>query len=82
VQTGYQIVRPLAVYGVTSAVFGPFGDSWEAGGGVNVYPFDTRNWRLNLHSVYVHKSAASSSFGYYIGGQTGPIVSLATDIFF
>ncbi len=55
---------------------------WELGGGANYYPSRTRSWRLNLHLMHVHRSAASSTFGYYLAGLTGTIFSLGTDILF
>jgi hypothetical protein len=82
-QAGYQVwPKRLEVYGVTSQIFGEFNDSYEAGGGLNTWPFSTRNFRINAMATYVHRAPASSLFGYYIGGQTGPTVSVATDLFF
>jgi len=53
---------------------------WEAGGGMNFYPSRTRSWRLNLHVIHINKSPASSTFGYYMAGQTGTTTSLGVDI--
>jgi hypothetical protein len=53
---------------------------WELGGGANIYPTTTRSWRLNVHILHVYKCPASSTFGYYTGGQTGTTISLGTDI--
>jgi hypothetical protein len=53
---------------------------WELGGGASFYPSGTRSWRVNLHLLHVHRSPASSVFGYYQAGQTGTILSLATDM--
>jgi hypothetical protein len=41
-----------------------------------------RSWRLDLRAVHVDKSPASSSFGYYLAGLTGTIISLGSDILF
>jgi hypothetical protein len=83
VQTGYTFPsRKWMVYGATDFIFGQFNNSYEAGGGANYFPTDTRNWRINLWSFYVFRSAYGSLFGYYTPGQTGPTVSLATDVFF
>ena len=54
----------------------------EAGGGVAYYPSHTRSWRLDLRAVHIDKSPASSSFGYYLAGLTGTIISLGSDILF
>lgn len=83
VQVGVQVwPYRMELYAVTSHIFGRFGDSYEVGGGFNVYPLATRNFRLNATGLYVHRSAVSSPFGYYVGGQTGPILSMATDLLF
>jgi hypothetical protein len=81
VQASQMVVRNfLCLYGVMSLVIDQFRRlPWEASGGVNYYPFATRSWRLNLHFIYVRESPAGSTFGYYVGGQTGPTISLATD---
>jgi hypothetical protein len=83
-QASYQLVpRRLAAYGVFDIVFGQFNTPWEIAGGLNFYPEKTtRNWRLNAAAMYVNRSPASSLFSYYVGGQKGPILSLAMDIFF
>jgi hypothetical protein len=52
----------------------------EISAGLNYYPLHNRSWRLNAHFIYVTKSSASSNFGYYVAGQTGPTLSLGTDI--
>lgn len=83
VQGAYQASpQRLTVFGLTSFVFGEFNDSWEVGGGFSIYPWRTRNIRFQPLVQYVHRSSASSLFGYYIGGTKGPIVSLALDTLF
>lgn len=87
VQGAYFVVpRKLEIYGVTSQIFGDgdagFGHSDEYGGGVNFYPADTRNHRVNLQVLKVNGSPVSSTFGYYVGGQTGTTLSLACSVFF
>lgn len=77
-----QMVLPntLGVYATGSIVFDQFQRyPWEAGGGVSFYPAKTRSFRLNLHGFYVRKSPAGSQFGYYVGGQSGPTISLGVD---
>jgi hypothetical protein len=83
-QTGYELFpKRLGVYLVGSDISGYFNNAYEYGFGANYYPVaTTRNWRINLHSVYVHRAAYGSLFGYYVAGETGPIISLATDVFF
>ena len=77
------MVKPkkLGVYVSSGYVFDDFGrEPWELGGGASYYPTGTRSWRLNLHVMRVQRSPAASTFGYYIAGQSGTILSLGTDI--
>ena len=82
----YPIPRTLEVYGATSQIFADgslgFEDSHEYVLGLNYYPFDTRNHRLNLQYIDVTRSPVSSSFGYYVGGQTGDTIATAFSVFF
>jgi hypothetical protein len=81
-EASYMVLRrKLMVYTVGGYVFDDFRRfPWEAGGGMNYYPSDTRSWRLNLHLLHVNKSPVQSFFSYYNGGQTGTIFSLGIDI--
>jgi len=82
----YPLPKKLELYAATSQIYGDkdagFNDSWEYLAGLNFYPFDTRNHRLNLQVMDVHNSPVSSSFGYYVGGQNGYTISTAFSIFF
>lgn len=82
----YPIPRTLEIYGATSQIYGDsslgFSDSSEYIFGLNYYPFDTRNHRLNIQYINVDKSPVSSTFGYYVGGQEGDTVAAAFSIFF
>ena len=83
VQLSYMVMpRLLELYAATSHVFGEFENSHEVLGGVNFFPFDTRNLRANLQVIGVDRSSASSLFGYYVGGQKGVTVALGTSVFF
>ena len=74
------VKRRLGLYVVGGHVWDDFDRRpWEAGGGANFYPTGTRSWRVNAHVLHVHKSPASSSFGYYTAGLTGTVLSLAMD---
>jgi len=53
---------------------------WDIGGGASYYPSHTRSLRLNAYILHINKSAASSTFGYYLAGQTGTTFSLGVDI--
>jgi hypothetical protein len=82
----YPIPKKLELYGATSQVFGDksagFGNSSEYLVGGNFYPFNSRNHRLNVQVIDVNRSPVSSTFGYYVGGQTGTTVSAAFSVFF
>ena len=83
-EAGYMAVpKTLNVYAIGGYVHDQFRRyPWEAGGGVAYYPSHTRSWRLDLRAVHIDKSPASSSFGYYLAGLTGTIISLGSDILF
>ncbi len=82
----YPIPRVLELYAITSQIFGDedagFDDSSEVGVGMNWYPFDTRNHRLNVQLLDVNDSPVSSVFGYYTGGQNGLTAATSFSIFF
>jgi hypothetical protein len=81
-QVSYMIVpRKLALYGINSMMIDEFKrNPFEVGGGLNFYPKGTRNWRVNLQSMYVYKSAAGGTFGLYTSGQTGTTFTFGVDI--
>jgi hypothetical protein len=87
VQSSY-FIKPakLEPYLTTSWVFGDksagFGTSKELIGGLNFYPADTRNVRLNVQVINVDRSPVSSVFGYYTGGLKGPIISAEVSVLF
>ncbi len=82
----FPIPRKLEAYAATSQVLGDkdagFGNSSEYLAGLNFYPFNSRNYRINAQVIDVNGSPVSSTFGYYVGGQNGTTVSVAASIFF
>lgn len=70
------------IYSAYSYIWGEFNNPWEIALGVNYYPRNTRNWRLNMMVNHIEESPVDSQFGYYVGGQTGETLALATDVFF
>jgi hypothetical protein len=82
----YPIPKKLELYAATSRIYGDkragFGDSSEYLGGMNFYPANSHNHRLNVQVVDVNRSPVSSSFGYYTGGLTGTVYSAAFSVFF
>jgi len=82
----YPIKQKLELYAATSWVFGDkdagFGDSHEYLGGANLFWFPSRNVRSNVQVIHVDRSPASSTFGFYVGGQKGTTLSVATSFYF
>jgi hypothetical protein len=82
----FPVPKKIEVYAATSQIYGDksagFSNSHEYLGGMNYYPFDSRNYRLNTQIINVDHSPVSSSFGYYNGGQHGTTVAVAFSIFF
>ena len=81
-QVNYMLIhQKLMVYGINSYFWDQFKrHPWEAGGGVNIYPFGNRSWQLNLQLDHVYKSSAGGTFGLYNAGQTGTTVTFGTYI--
>jgi hypothetical protein len=82
----FPIKKKLELYGVTSQIFGDrdagFRDSHEFIIGGNYYWLDSRNVRTNFQYIDVERSPVSSVFGFYVGGQSGHTISVATSFFF
>jgi hypothetical protein len=82
----YPIKKKVELYGVTSRVFGDkdagFSNSREFTFGGNYYWFDSRNVRTNVQFMNIDRSPVSSVFGFYVGGQKGNTVSVATSFYF
>jgi hypothetical protein len=80
----YEVIPfTLQLYTSTSWIFDEFKRyPWEVVLGTNWYPAGTRSLRFNLQAIHVDHSPASSSFGYYIGGQTGLTISTGIDFLF
>jgi hypothetical protein len=73
--------RQLGVYLTYGQVFDEFRRRpWEIATGASYYPTGTRSWRVNLHLIRVERSPAASNFGFYTAGESGPIISIGTDI--
>jgi hypothetical protein len=82
----FAVPKKLELYAATSQIYGDksagFSNSSEYLVGTNFYPFNSRNYRLNVQVIDVNRSPVSSSFGYYVGGQKGTTVSVAFSVFF
>lgn len=75
------IPKYLELYSFGSQVWGQFNNSNEITGGVNVYPYGSWYMKLNAQVIVVNRSNVSSTFGYYVGGLKGTILSLAASFF-
>jgi hypothetical protein len=82
----YPVKKKLELYAATSQIFGDkdagFDDGSEYLVGLNFYPVNTRQHRLNFQVIDVNRSPVSSTFGYYVGGQSGTTYSAAFSVFF
>lgn len=81
-QVSYMVVpKILCVYGINSMMLDEFErNPYDLGGGVNVYPLKSRNWRINAQVAHVEKASAGGTFGLYTAGQTGTTVTFGVDI--
>jgi hypothetical protein len=83
VQAAQMIVpNRFELYGSTSYIFGDYGHPHEFITGVNYYPWNTRNLRLNVQVINVSHSPVSSTFGFYTGQLTGQVVSIGFTAFY
>jgi hypothetical protein len=84
--SAFLIPKKIEWYVATSQIFGDdgegFGNSSEYLTGVNFYPFNTRDTRLNLQYIRVIDSPVGSTFGYYTTGQDGHTVAVAYSLMF
>jgi hypothetical protein len=82
----FPVPKKLELYAATSQIYGDksagFSNSSEYLAGMNFYPFNTRNHRLNVQVIDVNRSPVSSAFGYYVGGLKGTSFSTAFSVFF
>ena len=77
VQMAYMAVpQRLELYGATSYVFSHYGRPKEFIVGGNYYPWNTRNLRLNVQLINVRHSPVSSTFSFYTGQATGPVLAI------
>ena len=87
IQTAFfPVPKKIELYFATSQIYGDkgagFSNSNEYLVGMNYYPWNTRNHRLNVQVIDVNRSPVNSTFGYYTGGQDGTTVSVSFSIFF
>jgi len=82
----FPIRKLLELYASTSWIFADdsagYDTSQEYVVGSNIYPFNTRNARVNVQANFIEDSPVSSSFGFYQGGLDGVTLSAALSVFF
>jgi hypothetical protein len=82
----FPMKQKVEMYLATSQIYGDggagFGDSSEYLGGLNFYPFKTRDTRLNIQYAVVKDSPVGSTFGYYTTGQDGETLAVAYSLLF
>ena len=82
----FPVPKKLEVYAATSQIYGDSGagfkDSSEYLFGMNFYPFDTRDTRLNIQYAIINDCPVGSTFGYYNAGQDGETLAVAYSLLF
>ncbi len=88
VQSSYMVIpKTFELYGGTSWVFSKYGPLAEGSpheylGGANWYFAHLRTYRVNVQVIDVLHSPVNSTFGFYMGGLKGPILTIgATAIY-
>jgi len=62
-----QTLQPYVTY---SKIFGEYGDPWELGIGMNIYPFDRKETRFNIQGLLLnHSPVGGSSLPSQVGGD-------------
>jgi hypothetical protein len=76
IQGSYMIKpRALQAYAAYSKIFGDNGEPWDFSTGINWWPFDRKEMRLNLQFLYLDKSPVGYSSVPFIVGGDGWVVS-------
>ena len=71
----------LELYSFGSQIWGQFNNANEIAGGVSVFPYGKWYLKLNAQVIVVNRSPVSSTFGYYVGGLKGTVLSMAASFF-
>jgi hypothetical protein len=84
VQAAQMIVpKRFELYGAISYILGDYAQHpHEFLTGINYYPWNTRNLRLNVQVINVSHSPVSSTFGFYLGQLTGQVVTIGFTAFY
>jgi hypothetical protein len=68
--------QSVELFGRGSAVYGPFGNGSEVGGGLNWYVVRTPNWRFTADVAYVSDSSAQQDRTGFSAGASGTLVRM------
>jgi hypothetical protein len=74
------VPKKLMVYGFTSKIFGEYGEPWDAGAGLNYYPFETRLLRFNPEFIYVNESPVGYLSYPLLVGSKGSVFMLNLEL--
>ena len=69
--SGMLIQKELQAYVIGSAVFGQYGEPWDATMGLTYFPFNFKQVRLNAEVIYMHHSPIGYTAVPYVVGGTG-----------
>lgn len=83
VQVAYQLKpKRLESYLAFSKIFGDYGKPYEIGVGVNIFPFASRNIRLNTEANYLNRAAFGGLFVPYALYQKGTVLHASFEVLF
>ena len=72
----------LQLYVAGSQIFGQYGDPWDIGPGVNVFPFHKKSFRLNGQALYVSRTPVGYSAVPFPLGGTGFVFTFDVEVVF
>ena len=78
----FAVPQSVELFGRGSAVYGPFGNGWELGGGVNWHVLRTPNWRMTADVAYLDDSPAQQDRTGFSAGASGTLVRMQVWTFF
>ena len=76
------VPKSLQLYANASKVWGEHGDPWDAGIGINWWPYQRRGLRLNSEVIYVRDSPIGSLLSPYGIGANGWILNANAEVAF
>ena len=74
--------RRLQAYVSGSKIFGEYGDPWDEGLGLTLFPFKRKPMRMNLQGLFMDRSAVCSLPLPYVVGGDGWVYTLDAGVWF